>query len=229
MKKMSVFVDESGDFGNYAKHSPFYVLTMVFHDQSKDISGPIKRLEDNLKNLGYDNYTIHTEPLVRREDIYENLEPNERRGIFIKLFYFLIHADVSYKTFIYEKIHYTNSDALRSKMVADISSFLRENLSYFQAYDQVVVYYDNGQREITKIIKAAFLAELNNYEIRKVRPAEYRLFQAADLVCTLTLLQKRYELNALTRSDMLLFYSKKDLRKDFLKRIKEKEFGYVGG
>lgn len=225
MRKLSVFVDESGDFGDYAKHSPFYVLTMVFHDHSKDISGPIKLLEDNLKDLGYDNYTIHTEPLIRREEIYENLEPNERRGIFTKLFYFVMHADISYKTFTYEKVHYLNSDELRSKMLRDISAFLRNNLYYFQGYDQVIVYYDNGQREITKIIKTAFSTELNNYEVRKVRPTEYRLFQAADLMCTLELLQKRYEMNTLTRSDMLLFYSRKDLRKDFLKRIKEKEFG----
>ncbi len=66
--------------------------------------------------------------------------------------------------------------------------------------------------------------ELNDYEMRKVRPVDYRLFQAADLICTLTLLQQRYNVNRLTRSDMLLFHSRSDLRKDFLKRIKDKDF-----
>ena len=37
MHELSIFVDESGDFGKYAKHSPYYAVTMVFHDQDADI------------------------------------------------------------------------------------------------------------------------------------------------------------------------------------------------
>ena len=47
MKKLSIFVDESGDFGEYSPHSPYYIITMVLHDQSKDISKvtPLKQKE----------------------------------------------------------------------------------------------------------------------------------------------------------------------------------------
>ena len=64
MSELSIFVDESGDFGDYAKHSPFYVVTMVFHDQGVDISKQIEILNENLKNKGYVNVAIHTEPLI---------------------------------------------------------------------------------------------------------------------------------------------------------------------
>ena len=37
MIELSCFVDESGDFGKYEKHSPYYLLTMVFHEQDKTI------------------------------------------------------------------------------------------------------------------------------------------------------------------------------------------------
>ena len=37
MKELSIFVDESGDFGPVAKHSPYYAVTMVFHDQDEAI------------------------------------------------------------------------------------------------------------------------------------------------------------------------------------------------
>lgn len=30
MNDLSIFVDESGDFGKYARHSPYYIVTMVF-------------------------------------------------------------------------------------------------------------------------------------------------------------------------------------------------------
>ena len=31
---MSIFIDESGDFGPYEQHSPYYQVAMVLHDQS---------------------------------------------------------------------------------------------------------------------------------------------------------------------------------------------------
>ena len=41
MRELSVFVDESGDFGDYEKHAPYYIITMILHDQSVDISAEI--------------------------------------------------------------------------------------------------------------------------------------------------------------------------------------------
>ena len=52
MREISIFVDESGDFGECEKHSPYYIVTMVFHDQSKDISREIIKLDRELKNIG---------------------------------------------------------------------------------------------------------------------------------------------------------------------------------
>ena len=40
-KILSVFIDESGDFGSYEPHSPYYLVTMVLHNQSKNITGNI--------------------------------------------------------------------------------------------------------------------------------------------------------------------------------------------
>ena len=34
-KELSVFIDESGDFGVYDFRCPFYIITMVFHDQTE--------------------------------------------------------------------------------------------------------------------------------------------------------------------------------------------------
>ena len=33
MKELSVFIDESGDFGEQDDQAPCYIITMVFHDQ----------------------------------------------------------------------------------------------------------------------------------------------------------------------------------------------------
>ena len=68
MKELSIFVDESGDFGEYAKHSPYYIVSMVFHEQDKDINKQIEHLENRLSNLEYNIHAIHTEPLIRGEE-----------------------------------------------------------------------------------------------------------------------------------------------------------------
>ena len=58
-------------------------------------------------------------------------------------------------------------------------------------YDRIVVYYDYGQRELAKILITAFNTALNNVEIKKVIPANYKLFQVADMICTIELLAEK--------------------------------------
>ena len=82
MKVLSIFVDESGDFGPYSSHSPYYIVSMVFHNQANDISGNVAKLNEELNNLGLKEHVVHTEPLIRREENYRNMSPNERRAIF---------------------------------------------------------------------------------------------------------------------------------------------------
>lgn len=70
MKELSIFIDESGDFGEYEVHSPYYIITMVFHDQSNDIQPAISILNTELSYLGLDNICIHTGSIIRMEEIY---------------------------------------------------------------------------------------------------------------------------------------------------------------
>ena len=60
MKELSVFIDESGDFGEYSYHAPFYIVTMVFHNQKVDINEDVNAFERELSYLGYPNHCIHT-------------------------------------------------------------------------------------------------------------------------------------------------------------------------
>ena len=44
MKEISIFIDESGDFGKLNPRSPYYIVTMVFHDQANDINACLNSL-----------------------------------------------------------------------------------------------------------------------------------------------------------------------------------------
>lgn len=59
MKELSIFVDESGDFGEYDPRAPFYILSLVLHDQSIDIRNDLAILESEMRNIGWPNHCVH--------------------------------------------------------------------------------------------------------------------------------------------------------------------------
>ena len=69
MRELSIFVDESGDFGSYEPHAPFYLFTLVFHDQSNAIEDQINHLEHSLADIGFvAHHCFHAGPIIRREE-----------------------------------------------------------------------------------------------------------------------------------------------------------------
>ena len=94
LSELSIFIDESGDFGPYDFRSPYYIITMVFHDQSVDISGPIATLEQDLANRGFPDHCVHTGPIIRRENEYEFETIQIRRRILNSMVTFMNPLDV---------------------------------------------------------------------------------------------------------------------------------------
>ena len=95
-KVLSVFIDESGDFGQYNPASPYYYVAMVLHDQDIDISKNIESLERQISNWGYPEHTIHTGPLIRRESVYRNDLREQRKALFNALYHFTRLLDIHY-------------------------------------------------------------------------------------------------------------------------------------
>ena len=222
---LSIFVDESGDFGTYSQHSPYYIVTMVFHNQESKITEQIQKLDQEILSLGYEkDFVIHTAPLIRKEEMFSSVSPNERRALFTKLFYFVIKSDIHYKTFIFEKRQFENVLKLEGRMAKEISQFIRGNQDFFQSFESVILYYDNGQYELNRILNTVLATELSLYDVRKVLPKDYKLFQAADLICTLQLLSLKCDRHELSRSEQLIFHNERELKKQFLKPIRKKKF-----
>ena len=88
MKELSIFVDESGDFGEYDYHAPFYIISMVLHDQSVDISDDMKKFENELSNIGWPKHSVHAGPVIRSEEEYRGYDLKERQKIIMKMMSF---------------------------------------------------------------------------------------------------------------------------------------------
>lgn len=224
MSTVSVFVDESGTFSEYEHRDPYYIVTLVFHDQSHAISDQIAALNTNLSGFALPNKAIHTGPIIRRESEYRNVDIVERKRIFNLLFYFARHIPFCYKTIVVKKKQLDDPLDIYATLSKRLALFLSEYMSQLMEYDHIIVYYDNGQSELTKIIVTVFSAILGDIEYRKVIPSDYKLFQVADLICTLSFLSLKHEAKVLSNSERNFFSTPKDLKKNYLTLLKDKSF-----
>ncbi len=224
-KELSIFIDESGDLGNYQNHSPFYIISLVFHEQNKNINDGVEKLDNYLAEQGLPNHTIHTAPLIRQEQTYRNIDLNLRSRLFRQLFNFIRNVDVSYKTIVVDKKMYSKQVDITNMITKELSSFIKANLQYFLQFDKIIIYYDNGQVKLTNILIAIFGSLLDNSEFRVITPNNYKLFQTADLICTLALIKNKIiSGKLLTNSEKIFFGSAGKLRKNYLKFFEKIEF-----
>lgn len=100
---LSIFFDESGDQGLTKSQSPFYILSMVFHDQSRDISEHISNFDTHLERIGQNNSPIHTGPLIRKEFPYAMLNMETRKKLFVSLMNFMRRTGVRYGIISFDK------------------------------------------------------------------------------------------------------------------------------
>lgn len=224
MKELSIFIDESGDFGEYDHKSPYYIITMVFHNQNDDIQPAVAKLNTELSYLGLEDICIHTGPIIRMEEIYVNMDVVERRRIFNKMIAFIRQIDIKYKCFHVEKKHMADVVEITGKLSKQISQFIREHYEEFLSFDDVKIYYDNGQVEVSKILSSVFNALLPNPIFRKVMPIDYKLFQVADLFCSLELVKLKLQNNQYSKSEKNFFGHVGDLKKNYLKPLSKKEW-----
>ncbi len=222
MKELSIFIDESGDFGEYDFRSPYYIIAMVMHDQVYDLSAELNKLENELQYIGYPNHCVHAGPIIRQEQDYRFEKMEIRQKIMKKMMSFLRQTNTMCKTIYIEKKHIADEIEVAGKLAKQLSRFLRDNMFYFASYDMIKVYYDNGQIELNKILSSVFNVLFDNVEFRKVIPSDYRLFQVADLVCTLQLLELKCENHVLSNSEKRFFGNDRTLKKNFLKPLKQK-------
>lgn len=145
----------------------------------------------------------------------------ERRRIFNKMMAFIRSVGIQYKCFSIEKKHIKDSVEATGKLSKQISSFIRNHYDDFLAFNDVKIYYDNGQVEVSKLLSSVFNALLPNPIFRKVMPTDYKLFQVADFICTMELLNLKLENNLFSRSEMIFFGNKRDLKQNYLKALRK--------
>ncbi len=223
MKELSIFIDESGDFGEYNRISPYYIVTMVFHDQDNDISDCLSSLEQELSYLGYAHHCLHAGPIIRMESEYKNEDIVLRRKLLMKLMGFIRKIKVKHRSFYIEKKHVEDITDATGKISKQIAAWMKNNYETLLSYDIVKIYYDNGQVELSRILASVFNALLPSVETKKVIPSDYRLFQVADFICTMKLTELKIENHTMSVQEQRFFGGEDGVKKNYLKDLKKYE------
>ena len=214
-KILSVFIDESGDVGFIKDASKYYIITFVMHNQNDDIKSNIDKIKDYP--------TFHAGPIIRREYPFDNMEMKDRKKIFQSIFMFTLSLPIKIFSFYYEKKDFNgNLLKMQAKITKDVYNFLLDNFDYLNSFNEIIIYYDNGQNLITKILNGAFAISGLNYQFKKeIVPGSYRLFQVADFVSTVKLLEIKLSKNELSNSE-LKFVDVYHLKKNYIKGVNKK-------
>lgn len=222
---LSVFVDESGVLQQPDCSSRFYILTLVFHDQSKTIESLERELVDRVRLAGIERMCFHAGPVIRQTDEFSILSWEVRNKIFSAMMGFARKADYSYHCLVVDKTFVNTSEQIVDKLEDQFNEFWSEHPE-FRGYEKIKVYYDCGQSKITNLLHRIFSPGfLPPVEFAQgVRPSGYRMFQLADMICSLRLIEERFKIGlSMTPSEYKFFGAVRKFKREILRRIKSKE------
>lgn len=218
---LSCFVDEAGDFGKYDSHCPFYIISVVLHDQADSIDSQIQGMETYLSSLNFPHHALHAGPLIRRESDYLLMQMEDRKRLFNLLFNFARKVPIRYFTVMVRKSECKDADDLDAKLTKAIKKEILKAEDYWYSFDKIIIYYDNGQKALKRVLNITFNSLFSDVELRKVQPADYRLFQVADLICTLELTMSKIEHGLFTKTDYEFFHGSHEFKKEYWRKIEK--------
>lgn len=222
MKRLNIFVDETGEFGFGNGASELYGVSFTFHEHDDDIMPELYKLNDRLNRIGYTDM-IHMADLIMRREDYKYFDIEKRKSIFNAIYQFSRKIPVKYQTIIIDKKYADSSRVLRQQLSSEINKMIKENESYFEKFDKIVMYYDNGQETLGTILDSIFL-RFDGFEHRiEFDHKEKRLFQVSDMLTYIDKYDYKYKNKMKFTKGEKFFFSISEIRK-ILKELNKKRF-----
>ncbi len=222
MKRLNIFVDETGEFGFGNDASELYGVSFTFHEQDDDIMPELKKLNDRLERIGYTNM-IHMADLIMKRGDYSKFEIGKRKSIFNAIYQFSRKIPVKYYTLIVDKKYTDNSRVLRQQVSSAINKMIKEHNEYFERFDKIVMYYDNGQETLGTILDSIFL-RYDGFEHRvDFDHEEKRLFQVSDMLTYIDKFDYKYKNKMSFTKSEKYFFNLYEIRR-ILRELNKKRF-----
>lgn len=223
MGELSIFVDESGSDG---LRDRYYLITLVLHEQRDSLAGEIALYERSLRDRGLPDIPFHMTPLLYRKKAYEGIDEATRKRLLSAFRVFFRHLPIRYACLAFRMRELPSPERAEAAMRRELVDLIFDNLEYFQGFDDVKIYYDNGQHSIAQALHRAIDYALAKDAVvyRMATASDYRLSQAADYICTVELAATRYAEKRTTATDEKFFGGWQQFKRGILREVRAKRF-----
>lgn len=222
MKRLNIFVDETGEFGFTRGSSDIYGISFTFHEQDDDITFELEILNKRLERIGYTSM-IHMADLIMHRGDYAKFDIKFRKSIFNAIYQFSRKIPVKYHTIIVDKKYTDSGNVLRQKIIHAINQMIKDSEEYFKRFDKIVLYYDNGQEPLGYILESLFI-RFDGFEHKvDFDHKEKRLFQVSDMLTYIDKAIYKHNNNIKYKKAELYFFGNEELRK-ISKELNKKRF-----
>ena len=221
MKTLNIFIDESGDFGVNNNASDLYVVSFVYLSSLDNIEPFLNALKKRLNKLQFTKM-IHTADLIRHKGDYKDLSINQRRKIFTAIYQFGRKSPIKLKSIVVNKKYTDTYKLLKKQLTMELNESISNNLKYFQKFDKIIIYYDNGQSQLTSILEDVF-KNFNISFISDFDKIKEKLFQVADMLTFMDKYYYKFKHKLYISKNEKIFFENMEMRK-LLKELKSKRF-----
>ena len=223
VNRLNLPIDESGsqDFSEGR-----YIVAVVLHDHSANIADPIDRYECRLSIAGLPNIPFHGKDLLHGNQDYAAVSPGDRKRLLAQFARFVRELPFSFFVLRYGVSDARNREELEARIRRDLALFVFDRLPYFQLFDVIAVYYDNGQGAVSIALRDAldFALAKNVADYRDADPSARRLLQVADYICTVVRVSDDYDAGKQTKTHERFFGNRRSFMQSFKKQLDRKLF-----
>ncbi|MEG1301223.1 MAG: hypothetical protein RSC93_11020 [Erysipelotrichaceae bacterium] len=137
--ELSIFVDESGDYGQFGNDiidfsDKFYIICLVFHEQNKSINKQIEFLNNKLTQRNFNYSMIHCGPLIRKEYPFKNYKSENIQALLYDLICFVKNIDISYFPIIVDKSLCKSREDIEYQLLISINDLINANYLYLTSF-----------------------------------------------------------------------------------------------
>lgn len=222
-ERLNLHIDESG---NQDLSEGRYLVSVVLHDHSEDIADVIGRYEARLAESGLPDVPFHGKDLLHGNEDYRAVSPGNRKRLLTQFARFARELPIAFFVLRYSISTVHDRNELEVRIRRDLAEIVFDNLAYFQRFDSIAVYYDNGQGAVSVALHDAldFVLAKNVADYRKADPAARRLLQVADYICTIARVADDYDANRQTPTHERFFGTRRNFMQSFKKQLSRKRF-----
>ena len=161
--------------------------------------------------------------LIMKRGDYKDFSIKIRKSIFNAIYQFSRRINVKYKTIIVDKKYTDESRILKQQLSIEINKMINEHEKYFNKFDEIVMYYDNGQEILGTILDSIFYRFKKFKHTVNFNHEEKRLFQVSDMRNIFDKYDYKYRNKKTFSKSEKYFFDFEEIR-TILKQINKKRF-----